>query len=69
MVYFGCTVSPPIVSVSIGDGWVIGEVKEKYLKYEAAGDQYVGRCTSGFDHMSKYFSISLPNVDYTKLNR
>jgi hypothetical protein len=41
MVAAGCTVSPPIVSFCICAGWVMGRVKEKYIKYEAAGNQYV----------------------------
>ena len=34
----GCTLSPPIISICIRCGWVMGEVKDKYLKYKAAGD-------------------------------
>ena len=32
MVSEGCTVSPPIVSICIRSGWVMGGVKYKYLK-------------------------------------
>ena len=46
MVAAGCTVSPPIVSICVRAGWVIGGVKYKYLKRESAGDQHVGRCAS-----------------------
>ena len=36
-----CNVSPPIPSICIRAGWVMGRVKYKYLKRESAGDQYV----------------------------
>ena len=49
---------PPIVSVCLRAGWTIGRVKERYLKYEASGDQLVGRCLSGIDPQNKQFSIS-----------
>ena len=39
----GCTVSPPIASICIIAGWVMGRVKGKCLKRKYAGDQYVGR--------------------------
>ena len=42
MVGAGCTVYPPIVSLCVRSGWVIGGVKDKYLKHESAGDQYIG---------------------------
>ena len=46
MVAAGCTVSPPIVSLCLRVGWIMGGVKDKYLFYEAAGDHYVGRCAT-----------------------
>ena len=51
MVAAGCTVSPPIVSMSIRAGWVMGGVKDKYLKRESAGYQYIGRGASVLDHI------------------
>ena len=49
MVSAGCKVLPPIVLICIRAGWVMGGVKDQYLKYKAAGDQYVGRCVVGLD--------------------
>ena len=49
MVSAGCTLSPPIILVCIRCGWVMGGVKDKHLKYEAAGDQYVVRYASGLN--------------------
>jgi hypothetical protein len=61
----GCTMSPPIVSVCIRAGWTMGGVKDRYLKYEAAGDQFVGRCAAGLDLLSKDFAISPPHWDFS----
>ena len=36
----------------------MGGVKYKYLKYEAAGDQYVDRCASGLNQLSKEFAVT-----------
>ena len=35
----------------------MGGVKDKYLKYKAAGDQYVGRGASGLNQLSKEFAL------------
>ena len=39
----GSTVSPPMVSICLRALWSMGPVKERYLHYEKAGDQYLGR--------------------------
>lgn len=65
MVAAGCTVSPPIVSLCIRAGWVLGGVKDKYLFRENAGDQYVGRCASCLDQTTKEFAVSPPYFDYS----
>ena len=36
----------------------MGGVKDKYLKYKSAGDQYVGRCDSGLNQLSKEFAVT-----------
>lgn len=56
----GCTVAPPIISVCLRAGWSIGNVKERYLHYESAGDMYVARMATGLDVMSKDFAVSPP---------
>lgn len=61
----GCTMSPPIVSVCIRAGWTMGGVKDRYLKYEAAGDQFVGRCAACLDLLSKNFAVSPPYWDFS----
>lgn len=64
MVTSGCTVSHPIVSVCIQCGWVMGGVKDRYLKYEAAGDQYVGQCATGKSQLSTNFAKLTPYFDF-----
>lgn len=68
MVAAGCTVSPPIVSLCIRAGWVLGGVKDKYLFRENAGDQYVGRCASCLDQLTKEFAVSPAYFDFSDLN-
>ena len=67
MVAAGCTVSPTIVSIYIISGWVMGGVKEKYLKCESDGDQYVGGCASGPNHIEKTFAASPPYFDFSSI--
>ena len=59
MVAAGFTMSPPIVLVCIRAGWVVGGVKEKYLRRESTGDQYVGRCASGLEQLEKRLLLHL----------
>ena len=68
MVAAGCTVSPPIVSICVRAGWVMGGVKDRYLKRESAGDQYVGRCAAGLDQLCKGFAVSPPYFDFTTID-
>ena len=46
----------------------MGGVKDKYLKRDNAGDQYVGRCASCLDQLDKSFAMSPPYFDYSKLD-
>ena len=46
MIAAGYTISPPIASLCIRAGWVMGGVKDKYIFRENGGDQYVSRCAS-----------------------
>ena len=42
-------------------------MKDRYLKYESAGDQYVGQCASGKNPLSKRFAASCPYFDYNHI--
>ncbi len=43
----GTTVAPPIVSIFLQKMWSMGRVKERYLSFKNAGDQYLGRLIPG----------------------
>ena len=49
---------PPVISVCLRAGWSVGRVKERYLKYENAGDELVGRTLTGIPPTSCNFGIS-----------
>ena len=36
----------------------MGGVKDKYMKYKSAGDQYVGRYASGLNQLRKMFAVT-----------
>ena len=61
----GSTVSPPMVSICLRAMWSMGPVKERYLFYEKAGDQYLGRVVAGLNVNDVNFAISPPHFDYT----
>lgn len=42
----------------------MGGVKDKYLKTENAGDQYVGRCDSCLDQLDKSFAVLPPHFHF-----
>ena len=49
----GCTVSPPIASIFLRDGWIMGPIKDRYTHYEKAGDQFLGWSVTGISSSSK----------------
>ncbi|KAL3771060.1 hypothetical protein ACHAWU_006437 [Discostella pseudostelligera] len=59
----GSTVSPPMVSVCLRAMWSMGHIKERYLQYEKAGDQYLGRVVCGLDVNDASFAVSPPFFD------
>ena len=67
MVAAGCTVSPPIVSICIRAGWVMGGVKDRYLKRDSVGKQYIGCCVAGMDQLNKSVTISPPYFDFASI--
>ena len=56
----GCTVSPPMASICLRACWSMGPVKERYLHYEKAGDQFLGRAVCGLNMMTTDFGVSPP---------
>ncbi|EGZ13038.1 hypothetical protein PHYSODRAFT_514739, partial [Phytophthora sojae] len=43
----GSTGGPSIVSVCLRCGWSLGGVQNRFFRYEAAGDQFLGRVVAG----------------------
>ena len=64
----GSTVSPPMASICLRAGWSMGPVKEKYIHYEKAGDQYVGRVVTGLNVNSVEFAVSPPYFNFPEAN-
>ena len=62
----GCTVSPPMASICLRAGWSMGNVKDRYIHYEKAGDQFCGRCVTGLSSLKKEFAVSPVHWDFTK---
>ena len=60
----GSTVSPPMVSICLRAMWSMGHVKERYLQYEKAGDQYLGRVVCGLDVNTVDFAVSPPFFEF-----
>ena len=58
LVSSGCTVSPPMASICLRACWSMGPVKDRYIHYEKAGDQFVGRTVTGISSLLKEFAIS-----------
>jgi hypothetical protein len=66
----GSTAGPSIVAIQLRAGWTIEGVMSRYTRFEAAGDQYVGRCVSGlpinshkFAHLPPFFKTIGPEVN------
>lgn len=56
----GSTCAPPQVATNIRAGWTMGVIQDTYLRYEAAGDQYVGRVVAGLPICSAKFAVMPP---------
>jgi hypothetical protein len=72
----GNTAGPPSNAIHLRAGWAMGGVQDTYIRYEAAGDMYVGRVVSGlpinssdFDVVGPLFSDSASQhvVEYLKI--
>jgi hypothetical protein len=65
----GTTSCPPIASICIRANWNMPGVMDRYIKYENAGDQFVGKCVSGRTRLSKEFAASPAYFDFSKFDR
>ena len=59
----GYTMSLPMASICLRAGWSMGPVKERYLFYEKAGDQFVGRTVCGLSPLSIEFAVGPPHCN------
>lgn len=56
----GSTAGPSHVAICLRLGWLLEGVEKRYLRYEAAGDQYVGRILAGLNLNSGSFALLPP---------
>jgi hypothetical protein len=56
----GSTQGPSFASICNRAGWTLGGVHERYIKFEGAGDQFVGRTVRGVSLDSPNFSMLPP---------
>lgn len=57
----GSTSCPSSTSIHLRAGWSLGGVQNTYLRYESAGDMYVGRTVCGLPSDSYLFAILPPH--------
>jgi hypothetical protein len=58
-----CTISPTMAANINCAGWALGGLREKYIKYETAGDQFLDTTLCGLNPLSVSFSVSPPSLD------
>ena len=61
----GRTACPPIASICLRANWAMPGVLSWYIKYENAGDQFVGKCASGRSRNKKTFAASPSYWDFS----
>ena len=61
----GSTACPPIASICLRANWALPGVLSQYIKFENAGDQFVGKCVSGRRRNKKTFAASPPYWDFS----
>jgi hypothetical protein len=59
--YNGTTGGPSIASVCLRVGWSLGDVQDRYIRYEPAGDQYLGRVIAGLPLNGADFALLPPH--------
>jgi len=65
----GTTCAPSMAAVCNRAGWTMGKVKDTYIQYEAAINQYVGRIVAGLNINSYKFSVSPPHLNPAYVDR
>lgn len=59
----GSTAGPPGVSISLRAGWSLPGVQNTYLRYQSAGDHYVGRMVCGLPVNNAEFALLPPHFE------
>ena len=54
----GCTSSAPMAYICLGVVWSMGPIKDLYIHYEKAGDQFVGRSVTIISLLTIEFGVS-----------
>ena len=62
----GFTVYPPMSSICLRAGWIMGPINYLYIQYEKAGDQFVGRSVTVISSLIKDFEMSPVHWDWTE---
>lgn len=57
----GSTACPSSTAIHLRAGWALGGVQDTYLRYESAGDMFVGRTVSGLPTTQATFAILPPH--------
>ena len=61
----GFTVYPPMAYICLRDFWSMGPIKYRYILYEKASDQFVGRSVTGISLMITKFGVYPVHWDWT----
>jgi hypothetical protein len=56
----GSTMGPSAAAICIRAGWTMGSVQDRYIRYEGAGDMFVGRTVAGLPVSDVQFAILPP---------
>jgi hypothetical protein len=56
----GSSMTPSAAAIHLRAGWKLGGVQDTYLRYESAGDMYVGRVVSGLPIHNPEFDVVGP---------
>ena len=62
----GYTFSPPMASIFLRSGWIMGTIIDRFIHYEKAGDQFVGLSVTGIYSLNKDFRMSPVHWDWTE---
>lgn len=57
----GSTACPSHAAITLRAGWKMPGVQDTYVRYEAAGDMFVGRTVAGLPFNSHLFSVLSPH--------